>query len=71
MLVAKFRDSLQLMMKIREKVWPYMAFYTALNGLYYKHHVIPTEPRYVYQSDTFQGPVVLIPYLKLKCWKFY
>ena len=56
-------------MKITEKAWPYMAFYTELHGLSYKHQVISIELRYVYQNNTFQPCVMLIPYLKLKCSK--
>ena len=72
MLVANLRDNVNLMMKkIREKVWPHVVFYAALHGLSYNHHDFFAEARYVYQNDTFQPPIMLIPYLKLKCWKIY
>ena len=72
MLVANLRDNVKLMMKkIREKVWPHVVFYAALHGLSYNHHVFFAEARYVYQNDTFQPPIMLIQYLKLKCWKIY
>ena len=72
MLVANLRDNVKLMMKkIREKVWPHVVFYAALHGLSYNHHVFFAEARYIYQNDTFQPPIMLIPYLKLKCWKIY
>ena len=71
MLVANLRDNVKLMMKkIREQVWPHVVFYAALHGLSY-NHVFFAEVRYVNQNDTYQPPIMLILYLKLKCWKIY